>query len=204
MFFELIGFEFNKKIQKNNFWEFLFVDYHFDPVDIHEFKIFLKFLEIIKLANGNIIRFQYRKLGKNFELKRKLSLITHQELDFFLLETEGNSIFKSQIIDIFNKNFEDIIYFFPMNFFIEQEWNFLNQYKDINFLQILTDKDGLIEIEDDFEGKEKYPIYSSILKVKVNNKTYSIQFNNNGFNFPPRMQEAEIFDFLNQTKHILK
>ena len=124
-------------------------------------------------------------------------------MKYLFLETEGDSSFKYQIINIFNLNFNELLKFYAFNFYIDQGWAFLNKYREITYLQIITERNGVIEIEDDFKGKENYPIYSSILKVQVENNTFSIQFNNNGFNFPPRMKDIEIFDFLEQTKKIL-
>jgi len=203
LFLELLGFEIEKKTHTKEIWEIILKKDNFKPISFHNFEILINQKEIFNLSNGYIIKYDYKKYNESKSFIKTFSLIIHKDLKYLFLETEGDSSFKYQIINIFNENFNEHLKFYALNFYIDQGWAFLNKYREITYLQIITERNGVIEIEDDFKGKENYPIYSSILKVQVENNTFSVQFNINGFNFPPRMKDIEIFDFLEQTKQIL-
>lgn len=196
MFFELIGFEDRDPLE---LWERLKRKTDYFSIYFYKNIIKIKKISVSQQEFGFLIRYKYN----NNDLFRKIfSMIIHKDLNFFLLETENNASFRTQILEILNENFKNDYYFFPKILTIEEGWNLLKIFNRYSNLKLFTNE-GLVELEEDIMDKEKFPIYSSIIEANINERVYTIQFFNNGFNFPPRMNESEISGFLNQTKDIL-
>ncbi|MHA1251443.1 MAG: hypothetical protein ACTSRP_15740 [Candidatus Helarchaeota archaeon] len=196
MFFELIEFE---SCIADPFWKIFSNKDKFNSINFYGNEIKIKRKRINPHTFGFLINYIYTY---NNLYTKEFSIIIHKKLNFFLLETENNANFRTQIIELLNNNFKNEYYFFPKILTIKQEWNLLKLFNNYCNLIISTNK-GLIELKEYLVEKEKFPIYSSIIEVNIDNLKYSIQFFNNGFNFPPRMKEDKIFKFLNQTKKIL-
>lgn len=178
MFFELIGFEeLGKQFFKDVFKEkinFSSINFYTNIVGIEKIKDF-------SFDFGFLIKYIY---NSNNLSRKYFSIIIHRDLNFFLLETENNAAFRTQIIEILNKNFENEFYFFPKILTIEEEWNLLKLFDTYSNL-IISTNEGLRNLDEEIEGKEKFPIHSSIIDVNINENVYTVQFFNNGFNFPP-------------------
>lgn len=194
MFFDLIGFEDRGSLF---LWEKINQKTDYLSIIFYENIVNIKKISDSVFEFGFLIIFEY----ESDMYKKQFTVLIHQDLNFFLLETENNALFRTQIIALLNKNFENELYFFPKVLTIEEEWMLLKLFEKYNELIISSDE-GLIKVED-ISGKEKFPILSSIIDVAIKDKIFSVQFFNNGFNFPPRMKEFEIFSFLNQSKDVL-
>ena len=198
-FFELIGYRI--PFDSNKIFGQALIKKNFLPLKFGEYSISIEidsFTE--KNNNGMVLWLNFEK--KNVS-KKLFSMVFHYNYDFILVQTEGVSQFKSQLIKILNTSFEDEdIYFFSMNFYNSQEWAILNHFNNYMLLKLITE-DGIETVEGNLRDFKQYPIYSVMIKIKTSGKTYPLTMYLKGFLFPPRIKENDVFEFLNEIKSIM-
>ncbi len=157
-----------------------------------EFKKYLISIEILhndmEFKNGKLFTFKMRH--KNTEQNIFFLSYYINSYDLFLINIEIYNKEIRLLLEFLNEFFFEYNYQFdiytPFRSFL---WNFLYSVNSINELKIVT-KSGLIkfeEIKDDKEtllNIEKYPIYSSLISINLNNKPVSMYIYGNKFNLP--------------------
>jgi len=201
MFLELIEYE-KFEAYFPNLKEALYSLEYFEEIKLLDNLIKIKKTEILELELGILFKFNYHNFYEDIISQKTFSILIQNELDILFLETEGNPIFRNHIINVLNESFKNKYLFFPRVLNIEEQWQILKTFSRYTNLLITTDSDT-IEIED-IQGREDFPIYSSIIEANVDDKRYLIKYFNNGFLLPERMNTNDIFKFLNQIKLFLK
>ena len=201
MFLELIEYE---KFEDNpsNLREALYSLEYFKEIRLFDNLIKIKKIETIELELGLIFKFKYYNYYEDIISQRTFLILIQNELDILFLETEGNPIFRNHIINALNETFKTKYLFFPRVLNIEEQWHILKTFSRYTNLLITTDSDT-IEIED-IQGREDFPIYSSIIEANIDEKKYLIKFFNNGFLLPERLNHSDIFKFINKIISFLK
>ena len=201
MFLELIEYE-RFEAFFPNFREALYSLEYFTEIKLLDNLIKIKKTEILELELGILFKFNYQNFYEDIISQKTFSILIQNELDILFLETEGNPIFRNHIINVLNESFKNKYLFFPRVLNIEEQWQILKTFSRYTNLLITTDSDT-IEIED-IQGREDFPIYSSIIEANIDDKRYLIKYFNNGFLLPERMNTSNVFKFLNQIKLFLK
>lgn len=201
MFLELIEYE-KFEAYFPNLREALYSLEYFEEIKLLDNLIKIKKTETLELELGILFKFNYQNFHEDIISQKTFSILIQNELDILFLETEGNPIFRNHIINVLNESFKNNYLFFPRVLNIEEQWQILKTFSRYTNLLITTDSD-IIEIED-IQGREVFPIYSSIIEANIDDKRYLIKYFNNGFLLPERMNTSNVFKFLNQIKLFLK
>ena len=201
MFLELIEYE-KFEAYFPNLREALYSLEYFEEIKLLDNLIKIKKTETLELELGILFKFNYQNFYEDIISQKTFSILIQNELDILFLETEGNPIFRNHIINVLNESFKNKYLFFPRVLNIEEQWQILKTFSRYTNLLITTDSDT-IEIED-IQGREDFPIYSSIIEANIDDKRYLIKYFNNGFLLPERMNTSNVFKFLNQIKLFLK
>ena len=199
-YFELLGFEI-----KPNFKLLSLIDRsEYLPMAFYENEINIEKIDSKEHINGYSLKYKFTELN----LIKDFTVIIHKELNSFLLNTAGNSVFKYQIIDILNRNFRNQLEFFALNLSVKQQWLLIDHFKAIKKLTLMAENElKPLNLEEKLNisvFKDKYPILLAQGNILVGNYDFYFKMYNNAFIFPTRMSEDLIFKFLNEIKSILK
>jgi len=199
-YFELLGFEIKPNFKLSSLIDRI----EYLPMAFYDNKINIEKTFSKEFINGYFLKFKFTELN----LIKHFTVIIHNELNSFLLNTAGNSVFKYQIIDILNRNFKNQLEFFAFNLSVKQQWLLIDHFKVVKQLTLMAENGleslNLKEKLNISAFKDKYPVYLAQGNILIGNYDYSFKMYNNAFIFPTSMSEDLIFKFLNEIKSILK